>query len=52
MKNDGKIEKTNDHIKEILYIEMIHQQMETFIDIDNLLKTRPKDSLVPKRQTS
>ncbi|MFT6783425.1 MAG: hypothetical protein ACJA1A_003365 [Saprospiraceae bacterium] len=38
MKNDGKIEKTNNSMKEILYIEMIHQQIATFMDIDNLIK--------------
>lgn len=52
MKNDGKIEKTNSRIKEILYIEMIHQQMATFMDIDNLIKTGSRKILVKNQQTS
>lgn len=52
MKNDDNTVKTNSHIKEILYIGMIHHQMATFIDIDNLLKSRSKDMLANKHQTA
>ncbi len=52
MENEGKTVKVKDHIKEILYIEMIHQQMETFIDIDNLLKSNITDSKVIKNNQS
>lgn len=51
MENDGKRDKTNDHIKEILYIEMIHQQMQTYISLDKLLTSRNKKAIVSKTQT-
>jgi len=52
MKNDDKKNIAKDHLKEILYIEMIHQQMETFIDIDKLLETRAKISSASKYPAS
>ncbi|MFT6783712.1 MAG: hypothetical protein ACJA1A_003653 [Saprospiraceae bacterium] len=52
MKNNSKIEKTNNRMKEILYIEMIHQQMATFMDIDNLIKTGSRKILVQNQQTT
>lgn len=52
MKNDGKSTKRNDQIKEILYIEIIHQQMQTFIDIDNIIKSKSIDILTPKHNPS
>jgi hypothetical protein len=51
MKNDDNTLKTNSYKKEVLYIEMIQHQMATFIDIDNLLKSRSKDMLATKHQT-
>lgn len=52
MKNEGKTDKVNDQIKEILYIEMVHQQMETFIRIDELIKTRQIDTKTSNIRTS
>lgn len=50
MKNDGNNNKTYEQIKEILYIEMVHQQMETFIDIDKLLNSKKKSFINSKSQ--
>ncbi|MDF1697266.1 MAG: hypothetical protein P1U56_15590 [Saprospiraceae bacterium] len=48
MKNDGRSVQTNDQIKELLYIEMIGQQMQAFIDIDNLISKQEKSAFNPK----
>jgi len=42
MKNEDQTSKLNDYVKEMLYIEMIHQQMETLISIVTLLKSHQK----------
>ena len=51
MENEGKKVKVNDQLKEILYIEMIRVQMDTFISIDKLIKKKLKDSEIPKHLT-
>jgi len=39
MKNEKETKQIKDQIKEKLYIEMVHRQLETFINIDNLLRS-------------
>jgi len=52
MEKGGKLDKANDHINEILYLEMVHQQMETFVEIDMLIKNGQLDSKNSKTQTT
>ena len=52
MNESDKMLKAKDRIKELLYIEIIHQQMETFINIDKMLDKPKTSGIEAKTQPS